>query len=240
VTATVAHAVAVVERGVRGVLLAGTTGEFWALTQSERTDLVRGAREALPADVLVLAETGADDVTAAVRMTAAAVAAGADALLVLPPRGAAGLRDYYAAVVDAAAGRPVLGYHMPAVSPPGLGLDELGTLLIQGIKESSLDPRRLLAELDILSGNVYTGVDSLLSYAGPLGCTGSLGALANVAPELSVTAFAGDAAAQHRLAPVERSALERSPLGLKKILHEQAGTSTALGRGTAELLERSA
>ena len=98
------------------------------------------------------------------------------------------------------------------------------------------DPRRLLAELDIFSGN---GADSLLSYAGPLGCTGSLGALANVAPELSVTAFAGDAAAQ-RPAPVERSALERSPLGLKKILHEQAGTSTALGRGTAELLERSA
>jgi hypothetical protein len=101
------------------------------------------------------------------------------------------------------------------------------------------DPRRLLAELDIFSGNVYTGADSLLSYAGPWGCTGSLGALANVAPELSVTAFAGDAAAQ-RPAPVERSALERSPLGLKKILHEQAGTSTALGRGTAELLERSA
>jgi len=69
---------------------------------------------------------------------------------------------------------------------------------------------------------------------------GSLGALADVAPELSVTAFAGDAAAQRRLAPVERSALQRFPLGLKKILHEQAGTSTALGRGTAELLERSA
>jgi hypothetical protein len=50
----------------------------------------------------------------------------------------------------------------------------------------------------------------------------------------------GDAAAQRRLAPVERSALERFRLGLKKILHEQAGTSTALGRGAAELLGRSA
>jgi 4-hydroxy-tetrahydrodipicolinate synthase len=132
------------------------------------------------------------------------------------------------------------GVALVTLFPPGLGLDELGTLPIQGIKESSLDPRRLLAELDILSGNVYTGVDSLLGYAGPLGCTGSLGALANVAPELSVTACAGDAAAERRLAPVERSALQRFPLGLKKILHEQTGTSTALGRGTAELLERSA
>jgi hypothetical protein len=50
----------------------------------------------------------------------------------------------------------------------------------------------------------------------------------------------GDAAAQRRLAPVERSALQRFPLGLKKILHEQAGTSTALGRGAAELLGRRA
>ena len=50
----------------------------------------------------------------------------------------------------------------------------------------------------------------------------------------------GDAAAQRRLAPVGRSALERFRLGLKKILHEQAGTSTALGRGTAELVGRSA
>lgn len=240
VTATVAHAVSVVERGVRGVLVAGTTGEFWSLTESGRIELVRAARAALPADVPVLAGTGADDVSDAARLTAAAVSAGADALLVLPPRGAAGLYDYYGAVAEAAAGRPVLGYHIPAVSPPGLGLDGLGALPIQGIKESSLDPRRLPAELDIFSDNVYTGVDSLLSYAGPLGCNGSLGALANVAPELSVAAFAGDAAPQRRLGPIERSALERFPLGLKKILREQAGTSTALGRGTAELLEAGA
>jgi dihydrodipicolinate synthase/N-acetylneuraminate lyase len=237
VTATVAHAVSVVERGVRAVLLAGTTGEFWALTESDRVELVRAARAALPADVPVLAGTGADDVSDAARMTAAAAAAGADALLVLPPRGAADLLGYYTAVVDAAAGRPVLGYHMPTVSPPGLDLDSLGALPVDGIKESSLDPRRLLAELDIFTDNVYAGVDSLLSYAGPLGCSGSLGALANVAPELSVAAFTGDASAQRRLSPIERSALEGFPLGLKKILHERAGTSTALGRGTAELLE---
>lgn len=64
--------------------------------------------------------------------------------------------------------------------------------------------------------------------------------LAGTVPELSVTAFAGDAAAQRRLARVERFALERFPLGLKKILHGQAGTSTAFGRGTAELLKRRA
>jgi dihydrodipicolinate synthase/N-acetylneuraminate lyase len=129
----------------------------------------------------------------------------------------------------------VLGYHMPAISSPGLPLDQLATLPIQGIKDSSLDPRRLLAELDILDGHVITGVDSLLSYAGPLGCAGALGAMANVEPELCIAAFAGDAAAQRRLAPIERSALEGFPLGLKRLLHMQAGTSVELGSGTEAL-----
>ena len=185
----------------------------------------------------VLAGTGADDTGTAVRLTSAAVTAGADAVLVLSPRGATDLSDYYAAVADAADDRPVLGYHMPAISSPGLPLDQLKTLPIQGIKDSSLDPRRLLAELDIFDvrGQVITGVDSLLSYAGPLGCTGALGAMANVEPALCIAAFAGDAAAQRQLAPIERSALEGFPLGLKRLLHLQAGTSTELGPGTAEL-----
>jgi 4-hydroxy-tetrahydrodipicolinate synthase len=94
ITATIDHAAAVVDRGVRAVLVAGTTSEFWALTESDRADLVRGARAALPSDVAVLAATGSDDVATAARMTAAAVTAGANAVLVLPPRGAADLADY--------------------------------------------------------------------------------------------------------------------------------------------------
>lgn len=235
VAATAAHAAHVVERGVRAVLLAGTTGEFWALSETDRVELIRAVRSALPSEVPVLAGTGADDTATAVRLTSAAVTAGADAVLVLSPRGATDLRDYYTAVAEAATDRPVLGYHMPVISSPGLPLDQLATLPIQGIKDSSLDPRRLLAELDIPDFHVITGVDSLLSYAGPLGCTGALPAMANVEPELCIAAFAGDAAAQRRLAPIERSALEGFPLGLKRLLHVQAGTSTELGPGTATL-----
>lgn len=236
VAATIAHAVRVVERGVRAVLLAGTTGEFWALSEVDRAELVRSARLALPLDVPVLAGTGADEVATAVRLTISAVEAGADAVLALPPRGSANLLEYYTAIAEAAAGRPVLGYHMPAVSPPGLPLEELNNLPIQGIKDSGLDSRRLLAELDLFKGYVYTGVDSLLSYAGPVGCAGALGALPNVEPELCVAAFAGDAAAQRRLAPIERAALAQFPTGLKKLMHNNFGTSLALGRGTAKLM----
>jgi 4-hydroxy-tetrahydrodipicolinate synthase len=81
-------------------------------------------------------------------------------------------------------------------------------------------------------------VDSLLSYAGPLGCAGALPALGNVEPELCIAAFAGDTAAQRRLAPIERSALEGFPLGLKRLMHLQAGTSTDLWPGTAALADQ--
>ncbi len=240
VAATVAHAVSVVERGVRAVLLSGTTGEFWALSESVRVELVRAARSALPRDIPVIAGTGAEDAATAVRLTSAAVEAGADAVLVLSPRGMTDVLDYYTAVAAAAGGRPVLGYHMPAISSPGLSLDQLNALPIQGIKDSSLDTRRLLAELDLFRGYTYTGVDSLLFYAGAMGCAGALGALANVEPELSIAAFAGDASAQRRLAPIERAALKQFPLGLKQLLNKQAGTSTALGRGTSALWETGA
>jgi 4-hydroxy-tetrahydrodipicolinate synthase len=240
VAATVAHANRLVNRGVRAVLLAGTTGEFWALSEADRIELIRVARAVLPPGVPVMAGTGANDAATAARLTAGAVEAGAAAVLVLPPRGATNLLNYYAAVAAAAAGRPVLGYHMPLISSPGLPVDQLNALPIQGVKDSSLEPRRLLAELDLFKGYIYTGVDSLLSYAGPLGCAGAFGALANIEPELSIAAFGGDASAQRRLAPIERAALAQFPIGLKALMHGQFGTSTALGRGTATFLRGAA
>jgi 4-hydroxy-tetrahydrodipicolinate synthase len=236
VGATVAHAERLVSRGVRAVLVSGTTGEFWSLTESERVELVKATRAALPSNVPVMAGTGANDAATAAHLTAAAVEAGADAVLVLSPQGETDLLAYYTAVASAAAGRPVLGYHMPLISSPGLPLDQLNALPIQGIKDSSIDPRRLLAEIEQFKGYIYTGVDSLLSYAGPLGCAGAFGALANVEPELSIAAFDGDAFAQIRLAPIERAALEQFPVGLKTLMHRQFGTSTALGRNTAAFL----
>lgn len=239
-TATVAHAARLVSRGVRAVLLAGTTGEFWALSDADRIELIKAMRAALPSHIPVVAGTGANDAATAVRLTSSAVQAGADAVLVLPPRGATDLLDYYAAVAEAAAGRPVLGYHMPLISPPGLSVDQLNALPIQGIKDSSLEPRRLLAELDLFKGYIYTGVDSLLSYAGSLGCAGAFGALANVEPELSIAAFGGNAVAQRQLAPIERASLEQFPIGLKALMQRQFGTSTVLGRGTATFLRGAA
>ena len=56
---TVALAADLVDRGMRGVLVAGTTGEAATLTDGERTELIEAVRGALPGDIPVIAGTGA-------------------------------------------------------------------------------------------------------------------------------------------------------------------------------------
>ena len=103
-TATAAHAADLVARGMRAVLVAGTTGEAGQLTGQERIALIRAVRAALPAEVPVLAGTGTATAQSAVELTTAAVRAGADAVLAYPPPGSADLAGFFDAVAAAAAG----------------------------------------------------------------------------------------------------------------------------------------
>ncbi len=106
--ATAGLAAQLVGRGVRGVVVAGTTGEAAALDAAERVALVESVRAKVPADVPVLAGTGAASARQAVALTRAAVDAGADALLVLSPPGAADAGSYYGAVSVEAGELPVI------------------------------------------------------------------------------------------------------------------------------------
>ena len=99
---------------------------------------------------------------------------GADAVLVLSPPGPLDVRRYYEAVAKAATGTPVLAYHYPKVSPPGIAVRQLADLPVAGVKDSSGDAERLLYEIHEYEGPIYTGSSVLLSYAGPLGCAGAI------------------------------------------------------------------
>jgi 4-hydroxy-tetrahydrodipicolinate synthase len=193
-------------RGVRAVLVCGTTGEAATLSSAERTALIEAVRAALPGAVPVIAGTGAPSTGQATALTSAAVAAGADAVLTFAPAGRPGpgardaLAGYFLAVRDAADGRPVLAYHNPFMSCADIPVDTLGTLPVSGVKDSSGSPDRLLDELENYAGDTYVGSSALLALAGPLGASGALLALANVAPEGCVRAFAGDTTAQRDLA----------------------------------------
>ncbi len=227
--ATARHAADLAERGMRAILVSGTTGEAGTLTGAERVRLIRAVRSAVPADIPVLAGTGNQEAAVAVALTTAAVDAGADAVLTFPPPGSADLRRFYAAVCAAAGGRPVLAYHVPWISSPGVPVDALAELPVAGVKDSSGSADRLIDELAHYGGATYVGSSALLVMAGPMGAEGAILALANVEPEECCLAFAGDASAQRRIADVHLAVREGGPAAIKRILSSRAGLS-ALSR----------
>lgn len=225
--ATAALAAALVDEGVRAVLVAGTTGEAVALEPSERLELLDAVRAAVPTAVPVIAGTGAPSARQAVALTRAAVDHGADAILALSPPGTTECRPYYEDVGAAARDLPLLAYHYPAVSAPGIPVEVLAGLPVSGCKDSSGDPERLALEVEAFPGDLYTGSSALLSFAGPLGCTGAILALANVDPVGCARAFSGDAEAQRALTSLHARAHGRFPHGLKHLLAERRGVSAA-------------
>lgn len=226
---TGAFAARLVDLGVRAVVVAGSTGEAATLERDERLRLIDAARTALGPTVPLIAGTGAPSARQAAALTRDAVDHGVDAVLVLSPPRSLDLSGYYEDVAKAAAGAPVLGYHFPAVSAPGIPVEVLADLPITGLKDSSGEPARLLAELDALEpvgGALYTGSSSILSFAGPIGCTGAILSLANLEPERCLEAFAGDGGAQRALFAGHLAAHDRFPLGLKQLVSQRFGTST--------------
>ena len=226
VPATADLAVELVDAGLRSVVVAGSTGEAFSLDSEERARLVRGVRDAVPDEVPVIAGTGSTTGSWASALTVEAVDAGADAVLVLSPPGVADVRPYYETVATAAAGRPVLAYHYPPASAPGIPVEALAELPVQGLKDSSGDPERLLGELAALDAPVYVGASSVLTMAGAVGATGAILTLANAEPELCVAAFDGSGRAQRELLGAHLRATRDLPHGVKRLVADRFGTST--------------
>jgi 4-hydroxy-tetrahydrodipicolinate synthase len=229
--ATAGHAATLVELGVRAVVVAGSTGEATALTSEERIALLTETRGAVGAEVPVVAGTGAPSARQAAALTLEAREAGADAVLALCPPRNNDPRPYYQAVAEAAGGLPSLAYHFPQTAPPGIPVEALEELPVQGLKDSSGDPERLLAELAVFHRPLYVGSAPLVLMAGSLGIAGVILAVANVDPEHAIAAFAGDPAAQQALLAAHKRVKQAFPFGLKQAMADRFGTSptTRLG-----------
>ncbi len=228
--ATARHAAHLVERGVRGVVVTGSTGEAAALDADERSALLTAVRDAVGGAVPVVAGTGAPSARQAVALSQRAAGDGADALLVLSPPGTEDPRPYYEAVarsVDV----PVLAYHYPAMSAPGIPVDLLCELPIAGLKDSTGDPARLAVELDEMGDGVYTGSAALLLQGRAMGCSGAILALANVDPDGCTRAWDGDGACQRELINGHRPGALTGIAGLKRALAGLYGTSAVTRLG---------
>lgn len=84
-TATRTHWRWLVEQGIDGLVVAGTSGEFIALTMDERARLFRWAVEEFGGKIPIIASTGHFATKWTVEMSQRAQDAGADALIVILP-----------------------------------------------------------------------------------------------------------------------------------------------------------
>lgn len=136
--------------GINGFVVAGTTGEGYALDLTERATMLRVVREATHGRVPVLVGVGGMATRESVAQALVAADGGADGLMVggpayvLPDQQE--LARHTRAVVDAAA-LPTVLYDYPARSGVQFGVEALDALadhaLVVGIKEASGDLDRI-------------------------------------------------------------------------------------------------
>lgn len=216
-----------VDAGMRAVVLAGTTGEAVTLDLEDRRELVSSVRAAIPAGsgVPLLVGSGSASAYQAARFSAAAREDGADAVIVLSPPGSRDLVHYYGAVEQVVEGLPIVGYHYPSASAPGIPVKDLPTLPLMALKDSSGDPERLLETLSAWNGFLYTGSSAMLSFAGSVGCAGAILQLANAEPERCIRAFEGDAKSQRELITAHLAMRAGFPKRIKEMTAARFGTS---------------
>jgi len=74
-----------IDAGVDGIIVAGTTGEYYAQSAEERIDMMGRVRKLIAGRLPMIVGTGAMRTEESVMFAKAAKAAGADALLVATP-----------------------------------------------------------------------------------------------------------------------------------------------------------
>ena len=228
------NVVRLLEAGLHGIVVAGSTGESALLEPDEQRRMVGWVRDVMSDRCWLLAGTGGESTRQAVALTRAAAAEGADAVLVRPPAyfsaglTPASLADYYRAVADAST-VPVLVYNIPKYTHLPIATGLLQQLVahrnIVGVKDSSGDAKNLAAYRDAApEWSVFVGSGSLLYQALELKCDGGILAVACFAAALAAqvyTAFrAGDRAGagklQERLGPLDKEVVGKlGPAGVK-------------------------
>jgi 4-hydroxy-tetrahydrodipicolinate synthase len=135
-----------IESKVHGIIIGGSTGEYYAHTAQERIDLAAHAKEVIGNRVALIVGTGAIRTEDSVEYAKAARAIKADAILVGSPPYALPTEQenaIHALAVDQAAGLPIMLYNYPGRMSVSMGDEYFKAVSasknVVAIKESSGD-----------------------------------------------------------------------------------------------------
>lgn len=182
------------DAGVPGVIVLGTTGEFLAVDDDERSLLVEQAVDHVDGRVPVLVGTMNAYTPRAVRYSREAQELGADGLMIVPPYYYTPTEDeifeYYRAIAEAVT-IPIMLYNNPVTSNVDMSAKLVARLVrsfenIRYIKEASLDVARVFDVIEATDGvmQVFAGERIVESFL--LGAVGYVNPFGNYVPRASI------------------------------------------------------
>lgn len=179
------------EAGIQAIVICGTTGESPTLSDTEKLELFRRAKEYAGSRCKIIAGTGSNDTEHAIALSKAAEDAGVDGLLVVSPyynkATPGGLAEHYA-LIAAAVHIPVILYNVPSrtgVDIPVSVYRQLSAISnIAGVKEASTDITKIARIKAACPANfsVWSGNDDQTVPVMSLGGSGVVSVLSNVLP----------------------------------------------------------
>lgn len=182
------------ESGVRGVFICGTTGESLSLTVNERIAVTEAWREAAEGKFPIVVHVGCNSLPDARDLARHAARCGVDAIAVMAPNffkpGVDDLIRYCGAIAEAAPQTPLYYYDIPTMTNVPLptarfleqGAKSIPTL--HGIKFTNNDLMTLQECLALPGFDIVFGYDELLLAGLTLGVRGAVGSTYNFAAPL--------------------------------------------------------
>ncbi len=180
-----------IKNGTDAIIICGTTGEGSTLTHEEHTETIKFAADYVPGRVPVIAGTGSNDTSYAVKLSNEAEAAGVDGLLIVTPyynkTSQEGLIAHYNFIADRVS-TPIITYNVP--SRTGLNIKpetyfELSkNPKIVGAKEANGDISALAKSISLCGDELafYSGNDDQITAFMSLGAKGVISVLSNLVP----------------------------------------------------------
>lgn len=193
------------EAGIRAIVICGTTGESPTLSDEEKLELFRRAKEYVGDSCKIIAGTGSNCTEHTLLLSQAAEHMGADGLLVVTPyynkATAEGLVTHYKTIATSVH-IPLILYNVPSRTGVDIPLSVYGELSaspnIIGVKEASTDITKVakIRALCPSDFHVWSGNDDQAVAVMSLGGQGVISVLSNVLPvetqAMAEAALAGD------------------------------------------------
>lgn len=180
------------QSGVRGLYVCGSTGEGPSLALQERREVAEAYTEAVAGRVPVIVQVGQDSIREATALARHAADAGATAISAVPPvyfkpASVPVLVDTMKEIAGAAPGLPFYYYHIPSLSAVALDmehfLDQAMDVIpnLAGIKFSSprLDELQACRKFEDGRFDILFGVDEMLLSGLASGAKGAVGSTYN-------------------------------------------------------------